>query len=276
MKKLFWIVPGALAVLVAAVFLAVNLIGKAKYSGRELQEFSLYTVKNLDGGVDSVEITKSDDGRTLYCLMTKDTYYQMPFVFECYVSEEIFSDIEGIFRKYNLAACERWKDSDEYAEDGSSWNITFAFDGRTAGYSSYKKLPKREEEARTAIMDCISRYVDEGEKLPELKVTPITEEEWEKLISPEDGNVTVRILYYWNDAIKVIISNGTDTRVEYDHSYKIYKDGSGKPFISVTGDYTDEFIRNSYSEDLLYIENRLEPGKYVLEIMGRKIDFEIE
>lgn len=276
MKKLIWIVPGALAVLVAVVFLSVNLIGKARYSGRELQEFSFYMVKNLDGGADSVEITKADDGRALYCLMTKDTYYQMPSVFECYVREDIFNDIEEIFNKCNLAACERWRNSDEYAEDGSSWNISFVFDGRTAGYSSYKKLPKREEEARTAIMDCISRYVDEGEKLPEIKVTPITGEEWEKLISPEDGNVTVRILYYWNDAIKVIISNGTDTRVEYDHSYKIYKDGSGKPLISVKGDYTEEFIRNSYSEVLLDIENRLEPGKYVLEIMDRKIDFEIE
>lgn len=276
MKKIVWIVLGAIAALAATIFLVLFIVGKAKYSGRELQQFNFYEVKDIEGGVRSLSITRAGDGRALLSEMNKEAYYQMPVVNECFVSEKILSDIEEIFKKNNLAFCENWGDSNEYAEDGSSWNISFAFDGRTANYTSYKKLPKREKAARAEILNLVEGYALNGEPLSRLVVDPITEEEWERIVSPDDGNVTVKIVYYWNNAIKLIISNGTEKRITYNHTFSIYRAGESKPVVHKDGEYEDEFIKHSYSEDLLSIPDRLEPGEYILEILGQRIEFEIE
>lgn len=274
-KKVLIIVPVAVA-LAVVLYIAHFLVIRGKYAHKELQQISFYESRDIEGSSRSLNICMAEDGKALLSEKIKDEYYQTPVVNEWYVSEKIIDDIEKLFMKNNLFYGEKRKNLGMSFVDGGAWEISFVFDNGMTGYSSYKKISGREQKAKDEILNIIDGYMLNGEHLAKLKSEPITAEEWDNITHPNDGVFAVRIKEYEDNALKIVISNGTEDRVIYDHSYKIFKSGESRPMIRVNGKYEDELVRNSYSEDLLRLEERLEPGEYILEILGQKIEFEIE
>lgn len=265
-----------LAISLVALWLTFFIVYRVKFAGREFLEFSYNETYDIEGSSRYLRITRAEDGRALLSEKITESYYQMPTVNECFVSEKILSDIESIFKKYSLGSCEKWKDYYEGEYTGNSWNVSFAFEGKNVGYNSYKKLPKREERARKEILALVEGYVLNGEPLAGFSVDKITDAQWDEIIHPSDGKLTVRLVYYWDDTIKYIISNGTGERVECDHSYRLFKAGDSKPVFAAQGDLAYDLMSGSYAEEIIVLKERLEPGEYILSVLDQEIKFEIK
>lgn len=251
---------------------------------RNIRDNHLTRFTNSDGGSmtgdhHSVNVIALEDGRALLSFSDAEWYFQDPTVREYLVSDEILTELETVFRKYNM---QRWHNR-EFTKD-------FICDGGTESYSFYfgsyfsdvhfssQIYPAPYRNKLHEFSEIIARYRSDGKLLPGLVLPERTDEEIAEHRQADDGRVSLDVCEYSLGTLYIRLINGTDSELTVSGAYRLYKAGSDTPIAQTERGYEKTVSEHSSSEESLKPAARLEAGTYVLKLDGSDLQcvFEIK
>lgn len=292
MTKVLVIVLCAVVLIVAAV--VVLLMSKDKNTVKpdpanikdvgenRLEEFIYSSGGGMEGGHYSITVKAYDDTRAIISIENQSWHSAAVEVDECLVDIQIMADIEAVFRKYKMEEWNQMKFTDEFVYDGESYSYYFKFNGFNIVSFSSQIYPEKYRNKLNEFDDIISKYKENGEKLPGLFHLKKNEEEEfnERVKRLESGELTLVINEYSLGKLYFCVTNGMEESVNYyEDTYKLFKEGESEPLLTHVAEWEASISPREEREDALEGVIWLEPGKYYLE-MGQdgelKCEFVIE
>lgn len=241
--------------------------------GRELISYSYSSGGGMEGGHFYEEINLVGD-EAIYTTGKSEWWYEDNTITEYSLNREVLSEIADIYDKYKMEDWEGKQFSNIFIADGENYSYSFEFDDSQRTYFSSQMYSDKYRSKLKEIDDVIKKYMESAVKLPGLVVTPLTEEDIQAKEHPHNNEINVTVYEYSKNRVYYRVGNGTDTDVDLIRTVKLSK-ADGELLIEKPDDDTVTVYANYSTEFSLKTEERLEPGKYILEFAGCKCEFEI-
>lgn len=227
----------------------------------------------MNGGGESTQISIVDGEVILtysYRLWSNDD----ETVTEYKLDNEVLTDIERLFRKYNMSKWHRKKFSNIFILDAPSCCFSFKFDDNTRISFSSQVYPMFYRRKLLEIDKVIEQYKNRGTLEPKLVIKEKTAEELEHKYNHDNGLVQLEVFEYSTDKIFFRILNGTNEEVLVDNWVKLVRNRDGEILYNKRKEYLIEVSgKFEYAEDIL--TGRLEEGIYTIYVGEYFTEFEI-
>ncbi len=276
MKKKLIAIAALSAVLVLSGTVYLLMFGRNSAVKKEkLISFRRETGGDMQGSSSRICVRRYDDTRALITVSQAEWHYEDPQVTEYFTDVFIMDEIREVFLRYRMQNWDGKKFTNMFVADGASTAYDFDFETTDVSFSS-QIYPEQYAEKLEEINSLVRRRIAEGERLPGLILPELSEEERMSAHKPNDGKLSLHVYEYSRNQLSYRFANGTDEVLSAGRDYKLHKAGNDKMIAEAQpGSYTYTLYAHSTAESTISLEQRLEPGTYVLEAGGLSCTFEI-
>ena len=275
MRKALYVAAAVAAAVILVVAYKVMFGKGSKIDKEALISFHRGTGGDMQGSSSNTYLRRYDDDRALLTLSHAGWHYEDPQITEYFVDVSVMDEIKAVFCKYRMHSWDGKKFTDMFVADGASTSYDFDFETMDVSFSS-QIYPERYANKLNEINAIIQRCIPEGERLPGLIMPELSEKERMAANHPEDDMVSLHVYEYSRNQLSYRFSNGTDEKTELASDYMLHKEGSDEMIAQAeAGSYTYSVYPHSRREITFQLEQRLEPGTYLLEAGGLNCRFEI-
>ena len=245
-------------------------------SKNPLTNYNYHSGGDMCGSHHSETVMPFNETHARISISHANWHFEDPKADEYLVDIEIMKKLEDVFRKYSMEKWNNKKFTDMFVCDGASYGYSFRFGDRSCiGFSS-QIYPKKYSEKLQEFHDIVNAYIEKGEKLPALKLPEKTDEEAVTAHRPQDGNEKLEVFGYCEGILEYRFCNGTDEKLEYDRSVKLFREGEAEVIAFEDDKYHGTCYPHSTDDGSLKIPGHLTPGVYRLEMGKYTASFNIE
>ena len=276
MKKK-WIAIGVIsAAMILLVTVCLLMFGNNSAVRKErLLSFRRGSGGDMQGSSSGTWVRRYDDTRALITVSYAEWHFDDPHVTEYFTDVSVMDEIREVFLKYRMQNWDGKKFTNMFVADGASTSYDFDFETTDVSFSS-QIYPEQYAKKLEEINSLVRKRIAEGERLPGLILPELSEKERMSARQPRDGRLSLHVYEYSRDQLNYRFSNGTDVLTEAAADYKLHRDGSDEVIAEAeAGSYTHTVYAHSTREETIKLEERLDPGTYILEAGGLSCSFEI-
>ena len=269
MKKIVLTVIGIVLLIGTVVGGYMFFNSGVNVKGQDLIAYGKSSGGGMNGGYQSVSITRYDDTNALYCTERADWWYEDPQVKEYLMDKKVLEDIRAVFDAERM---NRWNDRDfnkTQIMDGATTTYTFRFDQERVRFSS-QHFPDKYADKLARISEVISGYTQDMTPLPGL-VVPVTED---GEYTPVKDGIGVYVCSYKGNTLSFKIVNDTGDSIDYAGT-PVIRAEDGSTVFTGTRDYDGSIYPYNRAELNIKPEDRLQEGTYTLSIGDMECTFEI-
>lgn len=268
----------AVAVLVMMYLSSDAYLEEQAMKNEKLVKYSYSRGGDMIGSRRSEEIKLLGDGTALFSVSSADWYAQDDTVSEYIIDAAVLDELAEVFRDNHMNRWENKKITDIFVADGASESYSFRFGDTSIGFSS-QYYPEKYAKPLKKMDDIIRKYSEGKEKLPGLVMPENTEDEEElyKRSKPEAGVFKVIVYKYSGGHIYFRLLNGLENEIKYPNTFSLFNTDTGEEIALNNTKYPGEHsvYADYLSEEDVETAERLEPGRYRLEVGEYSAEFEI-
>lgn len=247
---------------------------KSELKDEKLVFFRNSSGGDMNGGGHSTLISIVD-GAVILTDSGKSWWYEDEEITEYRLDPAVLSDIERIFRKYNMQTWNQKKFTDMFVADGASVSYAFGFENNIQISFSSQIYPTAYAKKLSEITQVVKTYREKGTPKPGLVTKERTDEEHALKNHPDNGLVEIEVYAYYTDRLAFRIFNGTDESVSISDTVKLVQNSNEEVLYDKSSEYPIDVDATSTDEESIRLPGRLKEGMYTLYVGDYSTEFEI-
>ena len=246
----------------------------SKVTDKKLVSYQNSSGGDMNGGRHSTLISIVD-GEVILTDSGKSWWYEDEKIAEYRLDPAVLSEIERIFRKYNMQTWDHKKFTDMFVADGASYSYTFGFENNSWISFSSQIYPTPYARKLSEIIQVVEDYREKGTPEPGLVTKERTPEEQAQKNKPDNGRVEIEVYAYYTDRLVFRILNGTDESMSISDTVKLVQNSNDEVLYDMSSEYPIDVSAASAEEESICLPGRLKEGMYTLYVGDYSAEFEI-